>query len=47
MGTLPEILKAIALNNKLAESRELATMVQTSMVREARRAEQDRSAISA
>jgi N-acetylmuramoyl-L-alanine amidase len=32
MGTLPEILKAIALNNKLAESRELATMVQTSMV---------------
>jgi N-acetylmuramoyl-L-alanine amidase len=33
MGTLPEILKAIALNNKLAESRELATIVQTSMVR--------------
>jgi N-acetylmuramoyl-L-alanine amidase len=32
MGTLPEILKAIALNNKLAESRELATMVQTSMM---------------
>lgn len=33
MGQLPEILKAIALNTKLAESRELATMVQTSMVR--------------
>jgi N-acetylmuramoyl-L-alanine amidase len=33
MGHLPEILKAIALNAKLAESRELATMVQTSMVR--------------
>lgn len=33
MGQLPEILKAIALNAKLAESRELATMVQTSMVR--------------
>jgi N-acetylmuramoyl-L-alanine amidase len=33
MGTLPEILKAIALNSKLKESRELATMVQTSLVR--------------
>lgn len=33
MGHLPEILKAIALNTKLAESRELASMVQTSMVR--------------
>jgi N-acetylmuramoyl-L-alanine amidase len=33
MGTLPAILKAIALNNKLAESRELATIVQTSLVR--------------
>lgn len=33
MGHLPEILKAIALNAKLAESRELATLVQTSMVR--------------
>jgi hypothetical protein len=30
MGTLPDILKAIALNNKLAESRELASIVQTS-----------------
>lgn len=33
MGHLPEILRAIALNAKLAESRELASMVQTSMVR--------------
>ena len=32
MGNLPEILRAIALNNKLAESRELATMVQGSLV---------------
>ncbi len=33
MGTLPDILKTIALNNKLAESRELASIVQTSLVR--------------
>jgi len=33
MGHLPEIVKAITLNNKLAESRELATLVQTQMVR--------------
>jgi N-acetylmuramoyl-L-alanine amidase len=33
MSQLPTILKAIALNNKLAESRELAGIVQTSMVR--------------
>jgi N-acetylmuramoyl-L-alanine amidase len=33
MGTLPDILKAIALNNKLAESRDLATIVQTTLVR--------------
>ncbi|MEZ5317089.1 MAG: N-acetylmuramoyl-L-alanine amidase [Vicinamibacterales bacterium] len=33
MGTLPSILKAIMMNNKLKESRELATMVQTSLVR--------------
>jgi len=33
MGTLPAILKAIALNSKLKESRELATHVQTAMVR--------------
>jgi N-acetylmuramoyl-L-alanine amidase len=31
MGTLPSIVKAIALNNKLAESRELADAVQTSL----------------
>ena len=36
MGTLPAILKAIALNNKLAESRELATILQTSLVRKLR-----------
>lgn len=33
MGHLPEIVKAITLNNKLAESRELATLVQTQMMR--------------
>ncbi len=33
MGTLPALLNAIALNNKLDESRELATILQTSMVR--------------
>lgn len=33
MGKLPDILKAIALNNKLAESRDLATIVQTTLVR--------------
>jgi N-acetylmuramoyl-L-alanine amidase len=33
MGTLPAILNAIALNNKLDESRELATILQTSMAR--------------
>jgi N-acetylmuramoyl-L-alanine amidase len=36
MGTLPKILKAIALNNKLAESRELASILQTSLVRRLR-----------
>ena len=36
MGTLPDIVKTIALNNKLAESRELATMVQTALVRSLR-----------
>ena len=36
MGNLPDILKTIALNNKLAESRELATMVQTALVRSLR-----------
>jgi N-acetylmuramoyl-L-alanine amidase len=33
MGTLPAILRAIALNNKLDESRELASIVQTHLVR--------------
>lgn len=33
MGTLPTLLRSIMLNNKLKESRELATMVQTSLVR--------------
>jgi len=33
MGTLPALLNAIALNNKLDESRELAAILQTSMVR--------------
>jgi N-acetylmuramoyl-L-alanine amidase len=38
MGALPSILKTIALNNKLDESRELATIVQTSLVRRLRTA---------
>jgi N-acetylmuramoyl-L-alanine amidase len=33
MHNLPEIVKAIALNNKINESRDFATMVQRSMVR--------------
>ncbi len=33
MGHLTELVRKITLNNKLAESRELATMVQTQMVR--------------
>jgi N-acetylmuramoyl-L-alanine amidase len=33
MNTLPTLLKAIALNNKLAESRELAGMVQSALER--------------
>jgi N-acetylmuramoyl-L-alanine amidase len=32
MGALPDFVKAIALNNKLDESRDLATMVQRSMI---------------
>jgi N-acetylmuramoyl-L-alanine amidase len=36
MGTLPAILRAIALNNKLDESRELASIVQTHLVRKLR-----------
>jgi N-acetylmuramoyl-L-alanine amidase len=36
MGNLPDLVKTIALNNKVAESRELATIVQTSLVRHLR-----------
>jgi len=36
MGNLPELVKTIALNNKVVESRELATMIQTSMMRRLR-----------
>jgi len=36
MGNLPELVKTIALNSKVVESRELATMVQTSMMRRLR-----------
>ena len=36
MGLLPQIVKAIANNNKLAESRELAGMVQSSLLRRVR-----------
>jgi N-acetylmuramoyl-L-alanine amidase len=32
MGALPDFVKAIALNNKLDESRDFATMVQRSMI---------------
>ena len=38
MGALPDFVKAIALNNKLDESRELATMVQRAMVEKLRAA---------
>jgi N-acetylmuramoyl-L-alanine amidase len=38
MNSLPEIVKAIALNNKLDESRDFATMVQASMVERLRKA---------
>ncbi len=41
MGTLPVLLNKIALNNKLDESRELAAMMQTSLVR--RLAQQNRN----
>jgi N-acetylmuramoyl-L-alanine amidase len=33
MGNLPELVKSITLNNKLAESRELASMVQAAIVK--------------
>jgi N-acetylmuramoyl-L-alanine amidase len=36
MGTLPAIVKAIALNNKLDESREFATLLQGSLVKRTR-----------
>jgi N-acetylmuramoyl-L-alanine amidase len=36
MGNLPDLVKTIALNNKVAESRELATTVQTSLMRRVR-----------
>jgi N-acetylmuramoyl-L-alanine amidase len=36
MGTLPAIVKAIALNDKLTESREFATLLQTQLVRRMR-----------
>jgi N-acetylmuramoyl-L-alanine amidase len=36
MGSLPDLVKTIALNNKVVESRELATIVQTSLVRRLR-----------
>jgi N-acetylmuramoyl-L-alanine amidase len=41
MNLLPQIVKAITLNNKLAESRELAGMVQQSLVRRIRPLNQD------
>ncbi|HXT69841.1 MAG TPA: N-acetylmuramoyl-L-alanine amidase [Vicinamibacterales bacterium] len=36
MGTLPAIVKAISLNNKLTESRELASQLQTALIRRLR-----------
>ncbi len=36
MGNVPEIVKAIVLNNKVEESREVAAIVQTSMMRRLR-----------
>ena len=39
MGNLPDIVKAIALNNKIDESRDLAGMVQTSMQDRLRKAD--------
>jgi len=34
MGSLPDIVKAITLNNKIEESKEFATLVQSSMVQD-------------
>ena len=39
MGNLPEIVKAIALNNKIDESRDFASMVQASMLERLRKAD--------
>lgn len=36
MGTLPAIVKAIALNNKLAESKEFATLLQSQLIKRMR-----------
>ena len=41
MGALPDFVKAIALNNKLDESRDFATQVQRAMVDRLRAVEQD------
>lgn len=41
MHNLPDIIKAIALNNKLDESRDFATMVQESLVGRVRRSHKD------
>jgi N-acetylmuramoyl-L-alanine amidase len=41
MNALPDIVKAIALNNKLEESRELASQVQQAMVRRLRGVNKD------
>ena len=47
MGALPDFVKAIALNNKLDESRDFATHVQRAMVEQAAAREQDDRRISA
>jgi len=41
MGSLPDIVKAIALNNKIDESRDFAGMVQLSMHEVLRKADQN------
>ena len=41
MGNLPDIVKAIALNNKIDESRDFATMVQASMYERLRKADRN------
>ena len=42
MGALPDFVKAIALNNKLDESRDFATLVQRAMVEQLRTANKTR-----